>query len=47
MLESRIDLEGGAEVAPLLVEPLLENFICANPFLLGKRLQSGWYRSMQ
>ena len=36
ILESRIDLEGGVEVAPLLVEPLLERILfssCSNGFL--------------
>ena len=30
ILESRIDLEVGAEVAPLLVEPLLVSILCSS-----------------
>ena len=30
ILESRINLEGGAEVAPLLVEPLLASILCSS-----------------
>ena len=29
-MESRIDLEGGAEVASLLVEPLLARIMCSS-----------------
>ena len=31
-MESRVDFEGVAEVAPLLVEPLLEKILCSSRF---------------